>query len=252
MAVADLKTKARDALRRRQYDLAIEMYLEALRFEPNDPRRWTGSSRRRARPARAEGQGLFGGMLQQASIGATRDPDKRIAACFRGLAKNPDDKGLLLSPGEAAGGGAEETAVLAYKRATEVDPRRRRSLEAAGRLPRPPRPHQGGPRRPGRGRPPRPPDQESLKLRKNLAAEGALQVGRYDRATSSRELMKDQDEARRLESEARLQLTTEHAAQEIEGANAEIAAEPQNSQAPGAARRPPPPPGEGGGGARRR
>jgi tetratricopeptide (TPR) repeat protein len=75
-----------------------------------------------------------------------------------------------------------------------------------------------------------PRDQESIKLRKNLAAEGALQTGRYDKAGSSRELMKDQDEARRLENEDRRQLTEEHAASEVDEVQLRIKDNPDDSR----------------------
>ncbi len=217
MAVSDLKTKARDAFRRRNYDLALEMYLEALRFDADDAETLDGFFTAATKSREMKGKALFGGMFSKVSIGTSRDPQKRMAGCFRALAKRPDDKGLLLALGQAAGeADAGETAVAAYKRATEVDPddaeawkrlgqfhgRRGRIKEALAALDE--AVHLA------------PRDQESVKLRKNLAAEGALQTGRYDKATSSRELMKDQDEARRLETEDRRQFTKEHAAQEVE------------------------------------
>ena len=195
MAVSDLKTKARDAFRRRQYDLAVEMYLEALRFDPNDPETLDGFFTAAIKAREMKGKAIFGGMFSKVSIGKSRDPQKRMQACFRGLAKNPEDKGLLLTLGQAAGDAdAGETAVAAYKRATEIDAddaeawkrlgqfhgRRGRIKEALAALDEAVRLS--------------PRDQESVKLRKNLAAEGALQTGRYDKAGSSRELMKDQDE----------------------------------------------------------
>ena len=229
MAVPDLRTKARDAFRRRNYDLAVEMYLEALRFDPNDPETLEGFFVAATKARETKGKALFGGMMGKVGIGASRDPRKRVQACFRGLAKSPNSKSLLLSLGSAAGEmGAEETAVGAYKRATEVDAedatawkylgefhgRRGRIREALDALNHAVRLA--------------PKDQEAIKLRKNLAAEGALQTGRYDKAGSSRELMKDQDEARRLEAESRMQLTTEHAAREETQLRAMIEKEPDN------------------------
>jgi len=229
MAVSDLKTKARDAFRRRQYDLAVEMYLEALRFDANDPETLEGFFTAATKVREMKGKAIFGGMFSKVSMGASRDPQKRMQTCFRGLAKKPDDKSLLLMLGQAAGeADAGETAVAAYKRATDVDAedaeawkrlgqfhgRRGRIKEALAALDEAVR---LAPR-----------DQESIKLRKNLAAEGALQTGRYDKAGSSRELMKDQDEARRLEAEDRRQLTSEHAASEVEEMEARIAEKPED------------------------
>ncbi len=229
MGVSELKQKAKDAFRRKQYDLAIEMYLEALRFEANDRELVEGFFQAARKARESKGKALFGGMFSRMSLGSSRDPEKRMTACFRGLAKNPEDRNLLLALGEAAGQlGKDETAVAAYRLATEVDTEDAKTWkylgEFLGRL--------------GRieealdalGQSVRldPKDQEAMKLRKNLAAEGALQAGRYHEAGSSRELMKDQDEARRLEADARLQVTPEHAQQEVDQIREKILATPEN------------------------
>jgi len=82
MAVADLKTKARDAFRRRNYDLAIEMYLEALRFEANDPEMVDGFFQAARKAREMKGKTLFGGMFSKVSVSTSRDPAKRMAACI--------------------------------------------------------------------------------------------------------------------------------------------------------------------------
>ncbi|MHC5010543.1 MAG: tetratricopeptide repeat protein [Planctomycetota bacterium] len=231
MAVADLKNKARDAFRRKRYDLSVEMYLEALRFDASDAETVEGFFQAAKKARETKGKSLFGGMLSKVSLGSSRDPLKRMASCFRGLAKNPENKALLLALGEAAGdAGADETAISAYKHATEVDDqdaeawkrlgefqgRRGRIQEAIDAL--------------GRAVELRPRDQEAIKLRKNLAAEGALKLSGFETAKSSRELIKDKDAVRELEMESRMQLTKEHATSEIEKARQEIEREPTNSR----------------------
>ncbi|MFV1958393.1 MAG: tetratricopeptide repeat protein [Planctomycetota bacterium] len=231
MGVPELKQKAKDAFRRKHYELAVEVYLEALRFEANDRELVEGFFQAARRLRETKGKALFGGMLGKVSVKGTRDPRKRMTACFRALARNPESKSLLARLGEAAGQtGAEEAAVAAYRLATEVDPddaaawkylgtflgrlgRVKEALEALGESVR------LDPR-----------DQEAAKLRKNLAAERALQAGRYNEAGSSRELMKDQDEARQLEKSTRIQLTPEHAAQEVEEIRTHLAKEPGNAR----------------------
>ncbi len=231
MGVPELKKKAKDAFRRKQYDLAVEVYLEALRFGANDRELVEGFFQAARKSRETKGKALFGGKFSRMGLKGSRDPQKRMTACFRGLAKNPSDKQLLIALGEAAGeGGAEETAVAAYKCATEVDPddatswkylgeflgRCGRVKEALDAL--------------GRSVQLNPKDQEAVKLRKNLAAEGALQAGRYHEAGSSRELMKDQDEARNLEKSGRIQLTPEHAAQEVDDVRASLQEKPDNAR----------------------
>jgi tetratricopeptide (TPR) repeat protein len=60
-----------------------------------------------------------------------------------------------------------------------------------------------------------PRDQESLKARKNLAAEGALRSTGIEKAQSSRELIKDKDQQRQLERQDRLQLSAEEVEAEL-------------------------------------
>ncbi len=231
MGVAELKTKAKDAFRKKRYDLSVDMYLEALRFAPGDKDLVEGFFQAAKKVRETKGKALFGGMFSRMSVGTSRDPQKRMTSCFRGLAKNPEDKGLLIALGEAAGdAGAEETAVQAYRLATEADPedavawkhlgrylgRLNRIAEALDAL--------------GKSVQLDPKDQDAIKLRKNLAAEGALQKGRYHEAESTRELLKDQDETRRLEADQRLQLTPEHARREITAVREKLEAEEGNAK----------------------
>ena len=60
-----------------------------------------------------------------------------------------------------------------------------------------------------------PRDQASLKARKDLAAEGALQSTGIEKATSSRELVKDKQLQQKLEQRGRLQLTPEEIEREL-------------------------------------
>lgn len=230
MAVTDLKNKARDMFRRKQYQMAIEAYTEYLRFQPDDEEAAQGFFKAAMKAQETRGKRVFGGMLSKMSIGG-KDPKKRMAACFRALGKNPTDKGVLRSLGEAATqANAYGAAVAAYSQAVEVAPEDaeawKRLGEALGR----------------RGKIKEaldalrkscelnPRDQEANKLRKNLAAEGALKLSGYETAKSSRDLIKDKDQAQELESETRMQLTSDHAASEIERVQAQIAEDPSNSR----------------------
>jgi tetratricopeptide (TPR) repeat protein len=229
MGVADLRNKAKDAFRRKNYDHAIEVYLEALQFEPDHRETIEGFFQAAKKAREGKGKGLFGGMLSRVSAGASRDPRKRIAACLRGLAKSPGDKGLLMDLGDAAAG-AEifEVAIVAYHHAAEADPEDNLAWKRLGEM---------------LGKKGRiqealdalsnavridPKDQEAIKLRKNLAAEGALKIAGYETARSSRDLMKDKDQAQRLETEQRIQFTPEHAAAEIQKGRAEAEKDPTN------------------------
>ncbi len=228
MAVADLKTKAKESFKRKRYELAIEAYQEYLKFETDDEEAMTGFLEAAEKLRETRGKSLFGGMLSKVSIGG-KDPKKRMAACLRALAKKPDDKGVLMTLGAAAmEANAFGSGVVAYKKAAEADPDDnepwKRLGEALGK--------QGKikealaaltnavsiNRR----------DQEAQKLRKNLAAEGALKISGFETAGSSRDLIKDKKVVEELEAEARIQLTPEHAANELDKIREQADAEPDN------------------------
>lgn len=229
MAVGDLKNKAREALKRKQYELVAAMLQEYFGMQADDEEAMDLFFQAAKRQRELRGKSMFGGMLSKMSAGASKDPKKRIASCLRVLAKNPDDKSSLMALGQAClDANAFGSALVAYRMAAEVDPKDsepwKRLGESLGR----------------RGRLPEalealskaveidPRDQEAARLRKNLAAEGALKVAGYETATSSRELIKDKTMAQSLESEQRLQMTPEHAASELDQLRAKIAEAPQD------------------------
>jgi tetratricopeptide (TPR) repeat protein len=231
MAVSDLKHKAREALKRRRYELAVEAYTEYLRFEIDDEEAVDGFFQAAHKLRETRGKSLFGGVLGKMSVPSSKDPMKRIAGCLRALAKAPDNKAVLMMLGDAAmQASAFQAGIVAYKRAAEADPedneawkrlgdalgrqgRIREALDALGEAVRI-----------------KPRDQEALKLRKNLAAEGALKATGFETAGSSRDLIKDKEVVKQLEMETRLQLTPEHASSEIEKVQAEVEANPEDSR----------------------
>lgn len=231
MAVGDIKVKAREALKRKQYEISTEMAQEYLGLQPDDEEAMSIFFQAARKLRETRGKSLFGGMLSKVSAGASKDPRKRMASCLRALAKNPEDKGALMTLGQAClDANAFGSAVVAYQQAAEgeeKDPEPYKRLgEALGRRGRLPealealsRAMQIAPR-----------DQEAAKLRKNLAAEGALKVAGYETAQSSRELIKDKDAARQLESEQRLQMTPEHAASELEQVQQRLAENPGDAK----------------------
>jgi tetratricopeptide (TPR) repeat protein len=229
MAFDDLKNKAKEAFRRKNYDLAVQIYVEAFQFQANDAEAVEGFFTAAKKLTETKGKGLFGGMFTGVGVGGGKDPMKRMASAFRALAKNPDHKSTLMSLGDsAAEAGQLEAAIGGYKRAAEQDtadpePWKRlgQALSKRGRI-------QEALQALDNAVKAAPRDQEALKLRKDVAAEGALKVGGYETARSSRDLIKDKNVAEKLETESRIQLTAEHAASEIEKILAQCQAEPQN------------------------
>ncbi len=230
MAVSDLKNKGLEALKRKRYELAMEALQEFLKFQPDDGDAVEAFFKAAHKLRETRGKSLFGGMLSKASISG-KDPVKRMAACLRALAKNPTDKKVCMQLGAAASeAGAYGSASVAYKQAAEIDPEDnepwkrlgealgragqiREALDALGEAVRIDKR-----------------DQEAQKLRKNLAAEGALKISGFETAKSSRDLIKDKNVAQELEMEARMQLTPEHAASELDKVKAEIEENPGNAK----------------------
>ncbi len=230
MSVQDLKAKAREAFKRKNYDAAVDIYIEAIQFSPNDGEIWEGLQQAAEKRREGKGRSFFGGALSGLSIKATRDPMKRIVACARSLASNPGNKGVAMDLGDAAeAAGHIEAAVYGFRTASRADPddnvawkrlgallyrlgRIKEAMDAYGEAVRID-----------------PKDQEAIKMRKNLAAEGALKMGGYETAKSSRELIKDKDIAGKLERDTRLQMTAEDASDEAVRLRAEISKNPAGS-----------------------
>lgn len=75
-----------------------------------------------------------------------------------------------------------------------------------------------------------PRDQESLKARKDLAAEGALRSTGIDKAQNSRELIKDKDQQRQLERQDRLQLSADEIDTELTQVEQKLQESPQDAK----------------------
>jgi tetratricopeptide (TPR) repeat protein len=227
MGVADLKAKAREAFKRKNYEQSVEIYVEAIQFGPDDMELYEGLQQAAEKQRETRGKSLFGGGLGKLSLGAVREPMKKLVACVRYLAKNPGDKGVLMDLGDAAeAAGHLNGAVYGFRAAAKADPDDNRAWKRLGGLLY----RQGKIKEAAEayGEAVRldPKDQEALKMRKNLAAEGALKMGGYESAKSSRELIRDKDIAGKLERDQRLQLTQQDATDEVARLRADVAKNP--------------------------
>jgi tetratricopeptide (TPR) repeat protein len=226
MGVSDLKTKARDSFKRKNYDLAVEMYIEVIQLDPDDIEALEGLHQAAEKRREGKGKSIFGGM-GRLGIASVRDPQKKIAAAARHLAKNPADKDAWMTLGEAGeAGNFLNAAQFGFRMAAKLDPEDNtawKSLGAAlyrqGKIKEASDAY-------GEATRIDPKDQEALKMRKNLAAEGALKQGGYETAKSSRELIKDKDVAGRLERDTRLQLTDADATDEVARLRADLEKNP--------------------------
>ena len=226
MGVADFKAKARDAFKRKNYDLAVEIYVEAIQLDPDDAETYEGFLQAADKRREGKGKSMFGGM-GRLGIASVRDPVKKIVAAARHLAKNPADKDAWFALGEAGeAAGLLNAAQFGFKTAAKLDPedngawkRLGAALYRQGKIKEASEAY-------GEAVRIDPKDQDAIKMRKNLAAEGALKMSGYETAKSSRDLIKNKEVAGQLERDARLQLTSQDAADEVARLRAEIEKNP--------------------------
>lgn len=226
---------ANDALKRRNFSLAVQIYHQVLQIQPDfgDAR----SALRRAlfqkvaqKPASKVTAMLLGGMsLLTGNVCRLLGRHAAAARSFeRYLVHDPMAEGVNLKLGASLQrAGLRRSALAVYEAWATAQPRCLEACRAAGGLFY------------EQGKVPQalamyeqalkvdPRDQESLKARKNLAAEGALRSTGIENAQSSRELIKDKEQQRQLERQDRLQMSPEEIEKELEGL------EPKLQETPG-------------------
>jgi tetratricopeptide (TPR) repeat protein len=214
--------KADEAARRRNYDFAIQLYQQVLEIDPDVGDARAGLRRVLRKRHEAKKSGLFGklkgagpltvakGLVKAGKYGASIKPFESY------LETNPMDTEANLALGislEAAG--HFNSALAVFEFVAEIDPRNPHGLKRAGAMMAKTgevvkaleyyeRALQADPR-----------DRDAIKARKDLAAEMALQGGRFDEVGHSREQVKDAGETRKLERSQRLHRTDEELAEEL-------------------------------------
>lgn len=227
---------AADAVRRRNYPYAIKVYGQLLEIQPD-----SGEARAGLREAlfrkveqKPASRGLayvVGGpsLLLAGMMRLMRQHGAAAKAYERFLALDPTNEGANLRLGEALqNAGFSKSALAVYEAYARHEPRCLEASRSAGALL-----YESGrlddalamyeqalkvdPR-----------DQESLRARKNLAAEGALAKTGLEKASSSRELIKDKAGQRKLERSQRLQLSKEEIGRELDELEAELGERPDD------------------------
>jgi tetratricopeptide (TPR) repeat protein len=209
--------KAEEALRRRNYDFAVELFRQLVDLDPD-----LGDARAGLRRAlRKRQEHKKGGKLLRAMSGAlplsrakTMRKMGKHDACARALedylATNPlDEEGNLLLGMSLEESGHYNSARAVYEFLAEVAPKNSEGLKRAGSMMQRTGDPQGALAYYERALEADPRDQEALKARKNLAAETALASSSVDRVRHSRELIKDKAEAASLEHGRRVHLSKE-------------------------------------------
>lgn len=214
--------KAEEALRRRNFDFAIEVYQQLLELDPD-----LGDARRGLRQAlrkRFEAKG--GGKLMRALTGAVPLATAKALrkagrhdACAKSLesylATSPlDEEANLLLGLSLEDAGHKKSALAVYEFTAELAPKNSEALKRAGALMYRAGEHARALDYYERALKADPRDQEAIKARKDLSAEAALSKTNFEKVQHSRDLMHNKEEARALERAKRLHLSDEELAEE--------------------------------------
>lgn len=228
--------KADEAVKKRNYALAVDIYSKLLAMQPDSGEARAGL--RRALFKRAEAKkpsklvAMLGGGVHLLSGSLCRMLGKHAGAAKafeRYLALDPRNEAVNVKLGEALErSGCMRSALAVYHAVAEADPHAVQAAKRAGALL-----HAEGkldaalamfeqvlradPR-----------DQDALKARKNLAAEGALKKTGIEHAKHSREVLKDAEAQRQIERDARLQLSAEEIAAELDSLEAQLGQRPDD------------------------
>ena len=228
--------KAAEAVKRRNYPYAIKMYGQLCALQPDNAEARAGL--RTALFKKAETKpvpklfALLGGGIHLLTASISRMTGGHAGAAKaleRYLVFDPLNEGANLRLGDSlVRSGSRRSALAVYKAYAEQQPRCLDASRSAGALL-----HEAGELEAALGMYEQalrvdPRDQESLKAKKNLAAEGALLSSNLEGATSSRELIKDKQEQKRLERADRLQLSPEEIEQELEELEGRLAEDPDD------------------------
>jgi tetratricopeptide (TPR) repeat protein len=216
--------KAEEALRRRNYDFAVELYRQLIDLDPDQGEARSGLRKAlRRRHEVGAGKGKF---LRVVSGALPLSRAKTLAklgkheACARALedylASNPMDvEANLLLGVSLEESGSFKSARAVYEFTAEIDPRNAEALKRAGSMMHRTGDHQRALEYFERALEADPRDQEALKARKNLAAETALSRSSVTQVNHSRELIKDKERSRELERSRRLVLSEEELREEL-------------------------------------
>lgn len=230
--------KADEAVKKRNYALAVDIYSKLLAMQPDNGEARAGL--RRALFKRAEAKkpsrvvAMLGGGVHLLTAGLCRMLNKHAAASRayeRYLLLDPRNEAVNVKLGDSLErAGWKQSALAVYQAVAEVDPHALEAAKRAGFLL-----HANGrlddalamfeqvlridPR-----------DQDALKARKNLAAEGALKKTGIETARHSRELLKDAEAQRQIERDARLQLSPEEIRAELDRLEGELAERPDDGR----------------------
>mgnify|MGYP000698510131 CR=1 FL=1 len=214
--------KAEEAMRRRNYDFAAELYRQLVDIEPDLGPARAGLRQAQKKRAERKKRGLFGKAAGSVPLGRAKTMakvkkyDAAAKALEDYLAGNPTDEDGNLMLGEVLeAAGHDRSAFAVYAFLAEVAPGNVEGLKRAGALAARTGDVPGALDFYEKALSADPRDQEAIKARKNLAAEAAIHQSRLDEVGHSREAVRDQAQTARLERNQRRHRTPEDIRAEI-------------------------------------
>lgn len=233
--------KAEEALRKKNFDYAVDLLQQVLSLQPDHGearKSWCQALRQKHERKPTPGWlAKVAGSPHALSAGlakVSKSPQGKVRALEKNLRLEPTNPNVLLGLGRALSEcGHFQSAVAVFESLGEADPKNADAWKLAAAC------HQ----RLGQIDPAleclekalqaSPRDAEAERLRKNLSADATLRGGGYDKARSSREVMRDQDQVARLEKQQRIHRSDD----ELESEEQEIRAKIEAGTVTGAERR---------------
>ena len=227
---------AKDAVKRRNFAMAVKIYGQVLSIQPDFGDARSGLRKALFQKAAQKAPSklaamLFGGVhLMTGGLCRMLGQHGAAAKAYeRYLALDPLAEGANLKLGDSLQrAGLAKSALAVFAAYAEHQPRCLEACRSAGQLCYEQGKLQEALQMYELALKVDPRDQESLKARKNLAAEGALRSTGIEDAKSSRELIKDKEQQRQFEREERLQLSAEEIDAELEDLEAKLADNPDD------------------------
>lgn len=227
--------KAEEAVRRRNYDFAVELYQSILEIEPDqgDARAGLRQALRQRSEANKGGGKFLRALGAAAPLALAKAMRKtgRHDACIKALetylALQPLDEDANLMLGSALeDAGHFQSARAVYEFLAQIAPRNSAGLKRAGAMTYRLGDHAKALEYYERALQADPRDQESIKARKDLAAERALEQRASDHVHHSRDQIKDKAQTQALERAQRSHLSDDELRSELATLEASYAQSP--------------------------
>lgn len=238
MNINKLIEKGEDAHKKRNYDYAISIFMEAVNFAPNSRRAREGlrtAQLKKREPSYPNGLAIaiFGmgpriGMFFS-GLSKKSNPEGYMMACERYLCLDPKNNKVNMALGDAAmRAGHLDASILAFETAADNNPEDVTALKKLAALY-----HKTGELEKAHETYSLvvdldPKDQEAIKARKNVAAESSLKDTGFETAKSSQDLVKDKGALARLEQETRIFQTSTDLESQVAHLEGRIKDDPDN------------------------